>query len=295
MTLITLPIWTKYCEELCHENTDYLIGNILKMNETPLDMDYFVRFFNKTCILINPDCDFPPPKQDNTYEFDSKYKGLTNDCNEKTYKDKRDMRILRVIEEYNIQIICYSSSIYHKNVKCIPLGISWQVNINNSIFMPTQKDILCYANFGIPTLSRWFGNPRLDTFNILDKNPFITIENTQLDTSTRKQNNDYNNYFNKLKHSHFAICPRGCGIDSYRVYDAIICKCIPIMLKNEENYLHFNNLPILFVDDYNCITEEFLKDSIVKFDLSKEYDELLINYWIEYTKCGNDRSSNSYG
>lgn len=294
MNLITLPRWKKYCEELCSSNSNYIIGDILKMNEDPIDMNYFARFFNKTCILINPDCDFPPPKQNNTYEFDSKYKGLTPDCSNINYRDKIDMRILSIIEKHNIQIICYSSSVFHKNIRCIPLGISWQVNINNSIFIPNPKDILCYANFGIPTITRWFGNPRLDAFDIIKNKRFIAIENTELDTFKRKKDNDYNNYFHKLKRSYFAICPRGCGIDSYRVYDAIICKCIPIMLKNEENYLHFKNLPILFIDDYNCITEELLKDSITKFDLSKEYDELLINYWTEYTKCGNDHSNKNY-
>ena len=80
-------------------------------------------------------------------------------------------------------------------------------------------------------------------------------------------NNNYNNYFNKLLSSKFSICPRGCGIDSYRVYDSILCKCIPIMLKNGEYYKNFEGWPILFIDDYEDLTEDFLEN--VKIEINQ--------------------------
>jgi hypothetical protein len=267
--IITLPKWEKYCKDLCKVNNNYILGNILSFNETNLDQFNFQRYANKTIILLNPDCDFPPPKISNTYEFDSKYNGLTNDCRLIEYKDKIDYRIIKIIEEFNIKIICYSCSIFHKNIRIIPLGITWQVKIPQSVFSSNniEKKILCYANFGIPTIERWFGNPRKDAYNkIIDKD-FIFIENTQQDNHIRKMNNNYNNYFNKLLSSKFSICPRGSGIDSYRVYDSILCKCIPIMLKNGEYYKNFEGWPILFIDDYEDLTEDFLEN--VKIEINQ--------------------------
>ena len=71
--IITLPKWETYCKNLCKENNNYILGNILNFNEDNLEQFNFQQYTNKTIILLNPDCDFPPPKISNTYEFDSKY------------------------------------------------------------------------------------------------------------------------------------------------------------------------------------------------------------------------------
>ena len=278
--IITLPKWEKYCKDLCKVNNNYILGNILSFNETNLDQFNFQQYANKTIILLNPDCDFPPPKISNTYPTDPKYNGLTKDYHLIEYKDKIDYRIIKIIEEFNIKIVCYSSSIFHKYVIVIPLGITWQVNIPKSVFSCNniEKKILCYANFGIPTIERWFGNPRKDAYNKIKDKDFIFIENTREDNSIRKMNNNYNNYFNKLLYSKFSICPRGCGIDSYRVYDSILCNCIPIMLKNDDYYKNFKKWPILFIDDYKDLTETFLNNIKLNINIS----ELDINKYQDY-------------
>lgn len=266
--LITLPKWEKYCKELCKRNNNYILLDILKLNEPNLEELDFKQYTNKTIILLNPDCDFPPPRINNTYEFDRKYKKLTKDCHLISYVNKIDFRIIKIIEKFNITIICYSSSIFHKKITVIPLGITWQVKIPPKIISTTKKEILCYANFGIPTIERWFGNPRQDAYNKIKNKDFILIENTQLDLPIRKHNNNYNNYFNKLLASKFSICPRGCGIDSYRVYDSILCRCVPIMLKNNEYYKNFEGWPILFIDDYEDLNMDFLSNIKIEIDLS---------------------------
>jgi hypothetical protein len=284
--LLNLQLWERHCKMLCNKDNNYVIGDIFKMNEPELDIEYFKTFENKTCILVNPDCDFPPPKYSHTYEFDNKYIEDSNvECNSSllSYQENIDTRIIEIIEKFNINILCYSCSVYHKNIKCIPLGVTWQVQIPSFVLQPIEKTILCYANFGIPTINRWFGNPRADTFSIIKNKNYITIDNTQLDTIERKKSNNYNNYFNRLKKSKFSICPRGCGIDSYRVYDSILCDCIPIMLNNNEYYNYFHEFPILFINDYEDISEEFLhekwnKINIQQFDKSK----LTFEYWRNY-------------
>ena len=76
------------------------------------------------------------------------------------------------------------------------------------------------------------------------------------------------------------ICPRGCGIDTYRLWDCIMLGCIPIVEKYE-SHNSWNDLPILFLDnirDYELLTEDFLNRKYDKF-LEKDFN---------YDKCTND-------
>lgn len=283
--------WEKYVIALCKNNSNFILGNILTYNNIELNEDYFKNNVNKNIILINGDCDFPPPLASNTYEFDPKYDKNNYNCNNdknKSYVEKIDYRILQLIEKYNINIYCFSSSIYHKNVHTIPIGITWQFPIPNFVFSyDITKSILCYANFGI-ACDRWFGNPRRDCLNIINNKNFIQIENCVIDDNTRKKNNNYNNYYLKFCQSKFSICPRGCGIDCYRIYDSIICNCIPIVLKNNEFYKNFLDYPILFVDNYDVIDEDFLNTKwqevdIFNFDKKKiTFEYIIEKYNLKY-------------
>ena len=261
--IITLLNWKQYCKQLVITYPDkYTIVDIFDFNDDKFYLNELnvKKYENKHIILFNGDVNFPPPLKEYTYEFDPKYNGLPpNDYEMKPYKEKIDNRIIDYIEKNNIKIICYSSSIFHKNVIMIPLGISWQININNNIINTNyNKTILCYANFGIPC-DRWFGNIRKELYATMTHLGFITNENVVLDDNCRKNNNNYDNYFYKLKLSKFSLCPPGCGIDSYRVYDSILCGCIPICLKYEEFYKNFDeNIPILFINNYDELNEDLL-------------------------------------
>lgn len=280
--------WKKYVHILCKNNKNFILDNIFTYNDIELNEKQFLNNANKNIILINGDCDFPPPLFSNTYEFDPKYNKNNNNDNNKSYEKKIDYRILQMIEKYNINIYCFSSSIYHKNIHTLPLGITWQYPIPNFIFFDNiTKSILCYANFGI-ACDRWFGNPRRDCLNIINNKNFIQIENCIIDDDVRKKNNNYSSYFLKLKQSKFSICPRGCGIDCYRIYDSIISNCIPIVLKNNEFYMNFQDYPILFIDNYDMINENFLnikwqEIDILNFDKKKlTFEYIIEKYNLKY-------------
>ena len=69
-----------YCDKYLNNHRCVFWTPFIKLNEPTLEELDFKQYANKTIILLNPDCDFPPPKINNTYEFDSKYKNLTKDC-----------------------------------------------------------------------------------------------------------------------------------------------------------------------------------------------------------------------
>ena len=53
-------------------------------------------------------------------------------------------------------------------------------------------------------------------------------------------------YYKQISESKFAICPRGCGIQSYRFWDCIALGCVPIV-EHYNSYDEMNDLPILVI------------------------------------------------
>ena len=61
----------------------------------------------------------------------------------------------------------------------------------------------------------------------------------------------------ELSEYKFAISPQGNGVDCHRTWECLYLGVIPIITKSL-CMSFFEELPILFVDNYDCITEEYL-------------------------------------
>lgn len=77
----------------------------------------------------------------------------------------------------------------------------------------------------------------------------------------------------------FCLCPRGNGIDTHRMWEALYMGCIPICKRHHAH--EFNNrLPILFVNEWTDITSELLFYGHKSVDLSLFNSDLLkMSYW----------------
>lgn len=89
----------------------------------------------------------------------------------------------------------------------------------------------------------------------------------------------YPEYLNDLKKYRFVISPPGNGLDCHRNWEALLMGCIPILKHSTIDEL-FENLPVIFIHDWNEVTEEFLEKKHLemkntKYDLRKLYAE----YW----------------
>lgn len=261
---IKYPEWIKYCEGLCANNKNFEMVDILIFNEENFNEEKIKKKYeNKKLILINGDVDFPPPKT--PYLNDNELK--------REYTERICYKVMDILEKYNIKIICYSSTVIHKNVKMIPIGISWQQPINLGI--NNKKTILCYANYGIPCKS-WHGKIRKKLTEVINNIIYIYKENIVIDTKERKTCDKYDNYFSKLMSSKFAVCPRGCGADCYRMYDALLCDCIPIILKTSNYYLNLSLFPVLVLDKWEDLNNYNEKK------LNKLYDKMMNNNYKKY-------------
>ena len=96
----------------------------------------------------------------------------------------------------------------------------------------------------------------------------------------------FDKYLEKLKTYKFHISPPGKGVDTHRCWETLLCGCIPILLKSNFDVL-FNDLPVLIVEDYSMINEDYL---------NKNYDRLInkkYNFKKLYTKYWDDEIENT--
>lgn len=139
----------------------------------------------------------------------------------------------------------------HPKLQPIPIGIAnekWPHGNKDVLLEVIRADIpktkLCYSNFDLTT--NHIRRPEI--FQIIQTKDFIDID-------TQKHN--YKDYLTKLKSYKYVISPPGNSIDCHRVWEAIYLEVIPIVEKHLAMD-YFYDLPILFVNSFNEITEEFL-------------------------------------
>jgi hypothetical protein len=99
-----------------------------------------------------------------------------------------------------------------------------------------------------------------------------------------RKTENLDHFYKMIASSKFSICPRGVGIDTYRLWDCVVLGCIPIVEKYE-SHEQFKDLPILFIDkisDLEHINREFLEEKYREFQQRDfNYEKILLSYWKE--------------
>lgn len=174
---------------------------------------------------------------------------------------------------------CQNRETSHPKLFSIPIGLAnsqWphgnQQLIENIRKANNKKDILVFKNFDINTN---YGERLL--CNIATSNNGISMSPSQ----------SLDNYWTTLSRSVFIISPPGNGIDCHRIWEALCLRCVPIVKKHEA-FLQFLHLPILFIDDWNQVTVDFLMHKSKEFlGVDHKIPELEIEFWkekIQYDK-----------
>jgi hypothetical protein len=81
---------------------------------------------------------------------------------------------------------------------------------------------------------------------------------------------NYHEYLSSLKKSKFMICPVGNAIDCHRNWEVLYMRRVPVMKKNVYLEYLFRDYPVLFVNDYTEVTEEYLLSNEDLFDQMQE-------------------------
>lgn len=65
----------------------------------------------------------------------------------------------------------------------------------------------------------------------------------------RSPDAEFESYLHDLCRSKFVLCPDGTGLDTHRVYEALLCGATPVVLRNALTPL-YERLPICIVEDW---------------------------------------------
>lgn len=178
---------------------------------------------------------------------------------------------------------CINKQTRDPRVHSIPLGIK---NYDYQYF-PENKDMgdkslfveminsprpvpknLVYMNFDVTT----YPAERVKVFDLFKDRHYVTVESR---TNMRT-------YLTGLKSHTFALCPRGNGVDTHRMWEALYMGCIPIVhrdLAMEDFY----DLPICFIDSWDEVNEAFLEEAKKRIVIDME--KLKMKFWINKIKA----------
>jgi hypothetical protein len=124
---------------------------------------------------------------------------------------------------------------------------------------PRSIKNLVYLNFNVTT----FKEDRIPCFNYFKDKSWVTVGCNIQSLDGRRI------FLEEIRNHKFTICPRGKGVDTHRLWETLYMGSIPVLIKHEA-LMEFNDLPILFVDKWTNVTEEFL---------NKKYDEMQAMLW----------------
>jgi hypothetical protein len=86
-------------------------------------------------------------------------------------------------------------------------------------------------------------------------------------------------YVDRLMEHRFVACPRGNGLDTHRVWEALYARAIPV-LRNDPAYRGFTGLPVLFVDDWSTVTESLLERALCEMAARRwDFSKLSASWW----------------
>ena len=101
-----------------------------------------------------------------------------------------------------------------------------------------------------------------------------SVKNTSVETKE---------YCKQLQEHIFSMCPPGNGKDTHRVWESIFFGCIPIVEKSNMNDFFATLFPMLVVDRWSDITEEFLINKYIEIKAKKwRYDLLDADNLFDY-------------
>lgn len=161
-------------------------------------------------------------------------------------------------------------------VNCIPIGLEnrhWNTS-NTQILERAQKaarecgskDHLLYLNITINT----YPDERQHVYNLFADKPYCYTQNTK---------KSYYDYLLDLGKSKFVLSPRGNGIDCLRTWEALYMGSYPIVKSSSLDQV-YAGLPVVIVQDWSEVTEEFLNQKYDEMQ-NKTYklERLSIYYW----------------
>ena len=168
--------------------------------------------------------------------------------------------------------------IRHPKLIAVPLGLPNEVDfpvygntrrLHEVAISPSGNKGLAYMNFKIDT----FPAERSVVKQMFSGLDWVTESSIDLSEDGHRK------YLEEIKEHKFCFCPRGNGVDTHRMLECIYLGSIPIC-KRSVALEQFEELPILFIDDWMEISQEYLEKVYKEFS-TRDWDvrKILMSYW----------------
>ena len=171
----------------------------------------------------------------------------------------------------------YSTNVVYNHVSLhpIPLGISDSYNLNNfstnhiSNYQQTPFD---------EKIDKLFINFRKNT-NSKEREKLVDSLKHKEFVYHDEYSNDPVSYIDKLSNYKFVLCPWGNGIDTYRLWETLFSGSIPVVKKHDA-YKKFKKLPIIFYENNEDLTLDYLVENEKNINLDYSREFLTVDFWI---------------
>jgi hypothetical protein len=137
-----------------------------------------------------------------------------------------------------LHIYAVNTTVSHPQLTTIPLGFPDAALPFLSTFIrpDVPRDIEIYMNFTLGTnISK-----RTDCWAALKDDPRVVV----------KSGRSTSEYYEDLCRSRYVLCPEGTGVDTHRVYEAILCGATPVVLRNPLAEF-YSKYPVKIVENWS--------------------------------------------
>jgi hypothetical protein len=161
----------------------------------------------------------------------------------------------------------------HKKMHPIPIGLAnscWKhgnvKTLEKVQKLKLAKKHLLYMNIAVQT----FPQERQKVYDWLVKAKYCRTE----------KNVEHEPFLKTIASSRFIVSPRGNGLDTHRLWEALYLGAIPIVKSSSIDAL-YEGLPVFVVNNWEEVTEEALQKFEKEVEkLPQQRDKLTIDHWV---------------
>ncbi len=179
----------------------------------------------------------------------------------------------------------------HPKMRPIPLGVMGILmkNLPRNCEEILGRVLLDIKKGAINKTNLFYFNVNPKT-NILERGkPLDFLRNQKFCTMAKGK--PYEQYLREMATHKFVISPHGTGLDCYRTWEALTLGCIPVVKKSSLDVL-YEGLPVLIVDNWQEVTEDFLEIKYQEMQQQQyQLERLSIGYWIDVIRRHRDSLS----
>jgi hypothetical protein len=206
---------------------------------------------------------------DHVKNFDQKIVLITHNSDVNINKDNSPPQIIKWFTQ--------NVNVNSPKIESLPIGLEntrWFPHLQKMKLLQKYhqieiiKEKLVYVNHNINT------NPqeRNQPYQILGGKKWSTLV-------WGRNGQNFDRYIQDLARHKFVISPEGNGIDTHRKWEALYVGTYPIEKRNINNTF-YEDLPILIVDDWSELTQDFLEEKWLEFQKKEwNWEKLTFEYW----------------